>query len=578
MWIVPLLILGTITILLVIHLTLTPVWIFLHMVNSADPFIITDDALQQVWIYLGFYDPQRLVGDPLADYFLTAFIPQGMKYLMQCISMIFDPRGAANFLTYILFFVFTGLVTDTSRQLGGWWAALGTLTFCLGTDFFLLHVTGGLPRNFALPLTALLARSLVVGQVKWLAMSTIIASGFYYVTAAIGGLSMTVLLFLFPSHLHANAQSWSWRKRILMVGFTGLLCIAIFMPSAMGGKKYGPLITPNQYDAYPEAGPDGRYFQPNIALPKAIMSWSFNPLQGKDVWAEKIFSLDPKHPIRKGFLSFLLFLIALGLWLKRNDPQIQRLMILPFVAIVGYQLAAWSFPYLFYPVRYIKFVLPTLFIILLPSTLIFLLSFTCLKHSWKTKYQLGAVALTICLLVSLFFGHRNPRAGLLAEVTVAERPVLNYLSNLPKNVLIAGWPKGAMDNVPFITGQRVLINFETHLMFHQKYVETRRIHMRAIIDALYAVDPKPLLRLGNQFGVTHLVVQPKLLYENCPKYFAPFQMHIDQACAQIGNSTPLLMQLSAFADFQQDGEFLVFDLSTLALALADHHPLPRKNR
>lgn len=169
----------------------------------------------------------------------------------------------------------------------------------------------------------------------------------------------------------------------------------------------------------------------------------------------------------------------------------------------------------------------------------------------------------MCLNQILEIGVVVQRSRLNVQVPEEERQVLSYLGTLPKDALIAGWPKGLMDNVPYVVGRRVLVNYEIHLFFHQYYLEDRRIRLNALIDALYAVKMEPILRLRDQFGVTHLVVQKELLYEQVPDYFEPFRERIVQAAAQLKDTQPLLMQLHDRADFYQNGSFLIFDLGKI---------------
>lgn len=562
-WGATLLIVGGAMLLFMVHCFVTPVWLFQHMANACDPFILSDDVRQFVWPFLKFHDPELFVADPIADYYLSAIFPQGFLHLMAWFAIRFDPRDVANLLPYFLLVLFTGIVTDTARRLGGWWAALGTLVLCIGTDYFLAQMTGGLARNFGLPLIALVAWSLVAGRIHVMAITTILSTGFYYVTAAIGGLSMAVLLLLFPSLWQGNTRSWNWIKRVTLLGITGLLCLTIFLPNVLNGRDYGPMILPSQYGIYPEAGPEGRYFPRINGIAREVWGRSTKPLYGRDAWIEKIFAWDSKHIIHKGILLLLLTFTALGLWPRRHDAPLQRLIILPIIAVAGYHAAAWAFPYLYYPQRYIIYVLPMVWVILLPTALINLPSFFRSAHRTETECRTGLTILVACLILSLLLSQRSPRAGLAVQVPEEERQVLTYLGTLPKDALIAGWPKGLMDNVPYVVGRRVLVNYETHLFFHQHYLEDRRIRLNALIDALYAVEIEPILRLREQFGVTHLVVHTKLLYEQIPEYFEPFRERIIQAAAQLKDAQPLLMQLHDRADFYQNGSFLIFDLGKI---------------
>jgi hypothetical protein len=455
--------------------------------------------------------------------------------------------------------------------LGGWWAALSTLTLCLCSDLFLYNTTGGLARNFSLPLTAILAWGLVTGRIGVIAMVTIISAGFYYVTAVISGISMTLLLLFFPKRLQGNCRKWKWTQKIKILGITGIVCVLIFLPGFLSGKKYGPMITAAQYQTYPEAGLEGRYSPKVQGVVMAVLRWTVSPFQGEKTLAKDIFSLAPDNPYRKGFLLSLLGIIGVGLWHYRSHEPFLRLLIAPMVAVLGYQTAVFFSPYLFFPVRYVQIVLPIAIVILLPLGLILFL------NPGRKKYkanQTGLFVLLACLILGLLFSQRDSRVGLTIKIPAQERPLLTYLATLPKESLFAGWPEGVLDTIPYVTGRGVLVNWETHQVFHQGYVETQREKLFAVIDALYCIDPAPLLKLQNQFGVTHLVVEPDRIYKNIPDYFPPFDQYVRNSVAQLKNNTPLVLKLLTAQTYVQGEKYRVIDLDKIDSII--NQPLRKK--
>jgi hypothetical protein len=117
------------------------------------------------------------------------------------------------------------------------------------------------------------------------------------------------------------------------------------------------------------------------------------------------------------------------------------------------------------------------------------------------------VIVAFSLSPALLLGGRGTRnAELNIRIPESERPLYEFLSGLPPDVLIAGWPGHAIDNVPYISARRILMSFETHLPFHEAYVRELRRRMTLLTDAYFATDVSPVLRLRDELGVTHLIV------------------------------------------------------------------------
>jgi hypothetical protein len=78
-----------------------------------------------------------------------------------------------------------------------------------------------------------------------------------------------------------------------------------------------------------------------------------------------------------------------------------------------------------------------------------------------------------------------------------------------------------------------------------------RRRMEALIDAYFAADPTPLLRLRREFGVTHLLVN-RAHYDNARlSYFAPFGQRIASARRAAGVRPETLQQAPAAAVFEE---------------------------
>jgi hypothetical protein len=109
--------------------------------------------------------------------------------------------------------------------------------------------------------------------------------------------------------------------------------------------------------------------------------------------------------------------------------------------------------------------------------------------------------------------------------------LFQFLRTLPETSLLAGWPGSyqPIDSAPYIARRQAFITFETHQAFHREYALTMRQRMRALIDAMLSTDTAPLLRLRDDWGVTHLIIDRRHFEARPPSYFKPFDRSIQEA-------------------------------------------------
>jgi hypothetical protein len=157
-------------------------------------------------------------------------------------------------------------------------------------------------------------------------------------------------------------------------------------------------------------------------------------------------------------------------------------------------------------------------------------------------------------------------AGLQRQGGDGHAAAYAYLAEqIPIGTLVAGWPTD-LDDVPYLTGRRALATRETHQAFHRRYAELMRKRVRATIDALYDKDSAALVRLRDEFGVTHVVVSRRLYAAKPPAYFAPFAAHAADARARLGSAEPAALReadrAAVVAEEGADG-WVVLDLDRL---------------
>ena len=150
----------------------------------------------------------------------------------------------------------------------------------------------------------------------------------------------------------------------------------------------------------------------------------------------------------------------------------------------------------------------------------------------KEKASLLTVTL-VALFVIVFAGQRG--VGYTVRVA-SHRPLYSFIATLPPDSVIAGWPLGIMDNVPYLGRRNAFLTYETHQVLHMEYMQEMRKRMTALIDAYLGQDIQPLLDLNKRFGVDYLLVDKRHFAKgsslNPPWYVAPFREQILSLVAQ----------------------------------------------
>jgi hypothetical protein len=390
------------------------------------------------------------------------------------------------------------------------------------------------------------------------------------------GLTLAIVLFVLPPHDRGHAESWTLQTRIGVTGLTLALCVVMLAPTLLGGQAFGRPLRPSDAAEYPEVGPYGRYGPddraPFDALPAALFKQLPEAFRGREVeWGQGVydwvaqFPSDPRRiaPYQWSMLGVAIAL-CIGLIISAGfSSAARRTLGLLLVVCAAYVLSAPVVPYFYLPQRYVAYAIPLLALMLLPVAIQAIARL--LGPFRRRRWLAQCVVVLVCGALYLTTGGRgNYQAGLF-EVPSSQQPVLRFLATLPPSTRIAAWPLDLGDNIPYFSRRQVLINSETHQVFHQGYADEMRRRMRALIDAYFASDVAPLIELRDRFGVEYLVVDEQHFAKQPPIYFRPFDAWINAARANLQRSArgpEVLRQAERIAVFH-NGSMVVLDLRQL---------------
>jgi hypothetical protein len=544
-----------------------------HMKRSSNPFVFNDDVRPLIYAFFPFHETGIFPHDYFAAYHRACFFPPGYSAFYRLGARVADPACISKMLPYFLLALTVVVVALAARRLAGYLGALLAAALVLSQGVFLDCMAGGLPRAFAFPALALTATALVYGRPRLLAGIVCTSAGFYPVAAIPGGIALMLWLFALPATERGEAADWALARRVRLVIVTASISALILLPMLVGAQAYGRRLGRGDVSSYPETGIGGRYaIQTSVSLfetfPQDVIHVArqfFTPV-GKP-WSQKVRDWANNHDGTGAnsngdlILEFVAgVLLVGGVLIAGRSSAGRRLLLLGAAAWLGYLAARWLAPYFYFPERYVTYPIAILLVLLIPAAGAAIGA----QLSGRRLAALGRSAgvMMIAAVVLLPFGGRGSTDAGLDVDAESQRRLYDFLGRLPKDILIAGWPTD-VDNVPYVSRRQVFISYELHQVLHQGYADEMRRRMRALIDAYFATDPRPLVRLRDEFGVTHLIFQQSRL-EEPPTYFRPFSVWARKAFNDgVGRGFEIPRQVDAAMVFS-DGPFVVLDLRRLS--------------
>ncbi len=556
-----------------------------HRRLAVEPGVFNNDARQQIYPFFRYEDRSLFPADYAGDYFL-ACLPAGYRALYTAASLGPGAEALSDALPYLLLALTAAALGAAAHRLGGWPAAFTAAVLCLGGGLFLARMSGGLPRAFGFPIAACALAALVRGRSRALAAAVVAGAAFYPVAAMPAGLALAAWMVL-PARDRGDAREWSPRRRAALVAGTALASALLLAPTLLAARAYGPAIGPGDLAEFPEAGPGGRYAgadrPPYPAFAPLLRQTVEGGLRGRGealVPAVKSWWSHHRGAARIALWS-LVAIAALG-WarLAALRPEARRASLLAAAAFVGHAAATAAAPRLYLPQRYVLYPMLPFAILLLAAGAAGLVPGAAAGgpappagaggRRWLRPAAVGAFCVAVLALLG---GRGSPTAGLDTRVD-PDAAVFRFLRTLPPDALIAGWPRGVMDDVPYVSRRQVLLNYETHQAFHARYTLEMRRRMRALAEAYLAARPEPgpepelapLLELHRQYGVSHLLIGVPALRARSLRYFKPFDAEIARALAGSGGRRLALLKRRPEATVFDDGRHRVLDLRLLAAA------------
>lgn len=497
-----------------------------HAEVAFDPLAFADDVRVLIFPLFRLEDAALFPGDPIVEYYLSS-LPLAYRAVYEIFAPIAGVVALERALPLLELAVLLYFVGRVAHELGGRAAAFGAIGLVLGSSYFLARMAGGLPRGFAAPLLAASSYFLVMGKARALAVTTVLAAAFYPVMGVLSGLSLAGLL-LVPRLDRGSAEAWSLARRLRLLGTTLLGVVLVVLPTYVAMRGYGASITPEMFGVYPEAGEFGRFDPADRPPFPWFPSASFVYLKLALVGAGAPLLATADLRAHANALLGVLVPVALAgvVFAALKDTRARRLGVMFGALLVGHHLSLLVSPRLFLPERYVAYAVPLLSVLSLPVALATFGRRLSARRSTAlasvAPYALNAVLLLVLSARGV------AGAGVTLRVPEWEGSFYRTIAALPKDALVAGFPGGAIDNVPYLSRRSAFVTRETHLPFHTRFTELMRERTRALTRAYFATSREELVDFRDRFRVTHLLVE-RHHFLAAPPYFAPFGAEVRAA-------------------------------------------------
>jgi hypothetical protein len=544
-----------------------------HIRRTSKPDVLSDDMRIPLVHLYHWRDRTLFVDDPIGKYHSDG-AGDLWRALYAAAAPWIDIVVFGKVLTYACFLLTLAGIAVAAARLGGRAAAFSAVGLALGTFVFMDRIGGGLPRAFAYPCLAWAAACLVTGRIRTLAAIAVVGAGFYPLIPVVCGLSLAVVLLLLPPRDRGSARHWTLKRRFALLLLTLAGAAVVLAPFAWRMQPYGSVIRATDVKEFPEIGKHGRvgiYNRPPSPPFAQVARVGEQTLIGEG--RPLVSSLFKRVTTRTGELddafAYPLALLTLAgvarLGLARNGRRIRRLSALAVATVAGFILAELVTPSLVLGQRYVRFGVPILVAIVVPSAALGLL-----PQRWRlpgplARFTAPAFVFAYGTLLLLAVGARGrPDSGMSEKLERRDNKVFAAIAKLPPSAVLAGWPAGVLEDIPIATRRTAFITGQLYMPYHKDMTLEMRERTRAVIRAYFAPDLAPLLLLRDKYRVTHFLVEPAQL-QKPSDLFAPLDSDVKKArkkLAESGKPNALATDFGR-AVIYRDERFTVLELSKL---------------
>lgn len=452
--------------------------------------------------------------------YLDNYISPGFRESYFFLFKIFSPEVILKALPWIIYF-FTFLVAFIiALKLGGTIVAIGTGLFFFNNYIILSSTFQNIPRNYAFLGCFLYIFFLIKKNFNSILILNVISFLFYPIIGVFGSV-LSLVLFI-----NKLINKKITKSTIFLFIISGLLCFTIALTYLADKELYGKSITVNDYERYPEAGKNGRYaygdYNP-FRKGYFIDSVSKRAFQLSDNYSKTIFTylFHGKYFKLKNVSTYLFYIlcILMVIYIILFSKE-KNLKFFLYSSLLTYFLALTLFPLLYFPIRYIRFPVISLYVVIVP-----LLTATLVEKFIKKRELKFLCCIFLFLAMNSFFVYSKDKPDFYYQTKT-----VNISKNFKCNnsMTFAGWVTSIVNDLPLKKGCNIYLSAETMQAMRTKMISDNRAKMYALIDVFFDKTNNSLKKLYKNFGVTHFIIEGEFLDVKNLIIYEPFNKYINK--------------------------------------------------
>ncbi len=409
------------------------------------------------------------------------------------------------------------------------------------------RMVGSNGRSFGFPALMMFLYFFADGRWRGVAIALVISS-LFYPTVLLMELVMLGLHGMRWAFLHRNnflKTNSSQRSQIAVLSFTAVLSVIIPVTKSWQistDPLIGPMFSAKELLTLPMFGSEkGRVdFPGEMRLIEHVLSNGLKEVEY--VW-----------PLLA--VAILMVLAAATQGSKRLCRFDCMLLYLPLAGIGLLLLARWQLPRLFLPTRFLTFMYPVFFSLLLARLLGTQAGF--FEKKWAAALLLAALT-----VVPFWMQSGNTHSQTVYSDNSAVFEKIRKLP--PDHGLIAG-PMFSCDMVPMFCQRSVLFSYEGfHALYFKNYWEKMAEAYRDYLGAITSPDPSSVRTFVKKHKVSYIILDKRLLEQGKKIYnFPPFDEYLEGLMAANPNHEFAVLKFPSTRYTDVDGRHRLLDCRNL---------------
>jgi len=506
-------------------------------------YIAHDDSSQYIFPFYRVKDPQLFQNDIFVEYSLS-YNTKGSVIIYNFFSKFMDPLVLSKILPFILhcltaiyFFLIGKRIKNTFVGF------LAAIIFIMHSWTFFCF-SGGHAKAFSFLLLSTFIYYLLIKRYKLILIILFLQIFIYPSIAAISILSLFILSFLSIINspkfgLLLNKGS----KFFIYIGLVGIF--TMYFMYLLPDSFKGPLYSFREIISMPEFYYGGR----------AVLFINSLVMLKDQVISENVTGL----PLYSFPTWFLLSISGLGLFLiiKKKITVNNILTVFCISGLFLFILAWLALFNLYSPGRFLKF-----------SSLLYLIFLSALTINRifievGKKRKLTRLFIISLVIILIYF----PFLDRMQFTFFKNKGLYDYLTTLPKNVLIAGHPF-EMNEIPLFSKRKVFIEYELSLPFYKNYYEKIKQRTYDFFRIYYSNDIDEIKQICSFYKIDYFVIKKehftKSYLDVKEFYINPFNDKIKQIIKQNIQNGFILTSIPKRYRLYEDDNFFVINIHDIA--------------